>query len=191
MPLDVTAGTSVGRTCQIMSSPPALKSVTIAVGSGSRTNSISCRHAFPAKWYGFGTSVNDWFGTKFPTLYGPVPVPLFERFSTSFVSLILMSTSAFGSSALGLPSFMRISVGLMMRTERMSFAFARCCDGTFSSRTRRMLLRTSSGVNARPFEYFTPFRRVNHHVFRSADERHDVARSGTTFMLRSYFVSPL
>ena len=186
-----TAGTSVGRTCQIMSRFPARKSVTIAVGSGERTNSIRCRQARPPKWCGFGTSASDRFGTNELTLYGPVPVPLFARVSTFWVSLILMSTSAFGRIALGLPSLIRTRYGLSTRTERMSFAFARCCDGTFGSSTRRMFARTSSPLKARPVEYLTPFRSVNHHVFRSAEERHFVARSGTTFMLRSYLERPL
>ena len=107
------------------------------------------------------------------------------------VSLILMSTSAFGRIALGLPSLIRIRYGLSTRTDRMSFAFARCCDGTAGSSTRRMFARTSLAVNARPVEYFTPLRRVKNQVFRSFDARHFVARSGTTSMLRSYFERPL
>ena len=120
-----------------------------------------------------------------------MPVPLFARVATFSVSLILMSTSAFGRIALGLPSLIRTRYGLITRTERMSFAFARCCDGTFGSSTRRMLSRTSSPVNARPVEYLTPLRSVNNQVLRSADARHFVARSGTTFMFRSYFERPL
>ncbi len=80
---------------------------------------------------------------------------------------------------------------MITRTERMSFAFARCCEGTAGSSTRRMLARASFAVKARPVEYFTPLRRVKNHVFRSSDERQLVARSATTFMLRSYFERPL
>ena len=120
-----------------------------------------------------------------------MPVPLLARLATFFVSLILMSTSAFGRIALGLPSLIRTRYGLITRTERMSFAFARCCDGTLGSSTRRMLSRTSSAVKTRPVEYFTPFRSVKNQVFRSFDARHFVARSGTTSMLRSYLERPL
>ncbi len=90
-----------------MSRLPDRKLVTIEVGSGSRTNSIRCRHALPPKWCGFGTSASDWFGTNEDTRYGPVPVPLEARVSTFSVSLILMSTRAFGRIALGLPSLIR------------------------------------------------------------------------------------
>src|SRR4029079_6498535 len=102
-----------------------------------------------------------------------------------------MSTSAFGRIALGLPSLIRIRYGLITRTERMSLAFARCCEGTAGSSTRRMLSGTSAAVNARPVQYFTSLRSVKNQVFKSFDARHFVARSGTTSMLRLYLARPL
>ena len=47
--LDLTAGMSTGGTCQTMLSLPDLKSVTMAVVSGSRMKSISLRHGVPPK----------------------------------------------------------------------------------------------------------------------------------------------
>ena len=171
MLLDCRAGTSVGPDL-----PDHVEAAGLEVGHhGGRVglaDELDLAAGRPCRRSGSGSgraSATGW-GRSCRPCTGPVPVPLFARFATSFVSLILMSTSAFGSSALGLPSFIRISVGLITRTERMSFAFARCCEGTFGSSTRRMLSRTSSAVNARPVEYFTPLRRVNHQVLRSADD---------------------
>jgi hypothetical protein len=52
--------------------------------------------------------VRLWSGTKFETLYGPVPLPLFATFARSTVSLIFTSVRASGRNTLGWPSLIRI-----------------------------------------------------------------------------------